>query len=409
MELLFATLGSLGDVRPIAALAAAAQRAGHSVVLATSPSFEHVAAAAEVPFSVFGEDAYFEREEVRRGMVRPEDGFGFWMGWSNLRAIEALYARLDWLAENAELLVATPFVMAAHLVALRRGIPLVNCCLSPASLISNAGKVQTFDPHAQEWRTRLNTLRRQIGLPTRTFPQMERFSAALTLGLYPKFLGGAREGSYVRTPLEIGYPTLPPAVGARLSSDLQAWLSLGPYVLVTFGSYVDRDAQACLRAVAFACETLDLRCLYLSPHAARLFESPSERIRLESFAPHDQVMSGASIIVHHCGTGTLAAAIEAGKPMLATPFGLDQTFNAERLAEQNLAEVLPADQITGPSLRDALSRASSNAAAREAVWRNIDHGVGPEVADLAFGRMWEALATNVGFRTARSDAHISEV
>jgi UDP:flavonoid glycosyltransferase YjiC (YdhE family) len=312
-------------------------------------------------------------------MLDPNNGFGYWLGISNLTNIESLYNALDKISEDADLLVSTPLVMAAHLVAQRRRLPLISCCMSPAMILRETDGVAKVDPNATEWRLRLAALRSRLGLPRRIFPQMERFCADLTLGIYPKCLGGV--GSYVRDPMEVGYPILPDTDGA-CSAGLANWLSKGPFALFSFGSYIDQDVERCFRSAVSACEDIALRCLYISPYSHANLSASSQSVRVESYIPHNLVMPLSSVIVHHGGTGTLSAAIQARRPMVITPFGLDQFFNAKRLGDQDLAEVLPAAQVDRDTLKFALTEALNRSLDREKLWHVAGQGVGVESADV---------------------------
>ena len=48
-------------------------------------------------------------------------------------------------------------------------------------------------------------------------------------------------------------------------------------------------------------------------------------------APHDEVMREASLVVTHCGHGTVMRALAHGLPMLCLPMGRDQNDNAARI------------------------------------------------------------------------------
>ncbi|TGX48665.1 glycosyltransferase [Sphingomonas gei] len=365
MGLLFATLGSLGDVKPMVAIAAFARDAGHHVRFATSPGHRRLVEEAGLRYEAFGSDAFFESRDVRDAMVAPRTGFGVFMWHANLVALEELHGRLTEISEGADMLVATPLVMAAHLVAKQRKLLFVSCVFSPAMVLREAS-AGAVDPYQDEWRRRLNALRQEAGLPRRSFPQMERFSADLTLGVYPPCLRPA-SGHYISAPLEIGYPRLQMPL-APLDRGLATWMAKGDFALVSFGSFVDRDAENCFASAVEACQRVGLRCLYVSKHSANnLALATGGDVRVERFVEHSQVMPSAAAIVHHGGTGTLVESIHALRPIVVTPFGLDQTYNASRVQEHDLGEVLNASLIDPNTLAGALSSAISAWPRREAL------------------------------------------
>lgn len=59
------------------------------------------------------------------------------------------------------------------------------------------------------------------------------------------------------------------------------------------------------------------------------------------FAPHDQILPEAALMVSHVGHGSLCAAARHGVPILAMPLGRDQNANAETLTDIGIGSWLP--------------------------------------------------------------------
>jgi len=379
LKLLFATLGTLGDVRPALAIAVAAAHRGHRIKFACSESFTSLVERHGLECANLGSDAYLADSSARRGLIEPSTGFALFMALSNLQSIESMFLRLEELADDVDAIVSTPFVMAAHLVAQRRQLPLVNCATSPAVLLAQWGAGVT-DPYSAEWRSRLNALRNSAGLPRRSFPQMERFSGDLALGIYPNCLT-ATEGPFIRTPVEVGYPSLEDLGGRRdkPSDDLQEWMADGRCVMVSFGSFVDHRAAHIFDSAQRACASLGLKLLFVSHYRAdELARHQSADVRVERFVPHRPVMERAAVVVHHCGVGTLAAAAASRRPMILVPFGLDQPYNADVVSRRGLADVLPAEDISYETFRAALIDAIDRWPQRKLAWQTwLDDGGRP--------------------------------
>jgi UDP:flavonoid glycosyltransferase YjiC (YdhE family) len=47
--------------------------------------------------------------------------------------------------------------------------------------------------------------------------------------------------------------------------------------------------------------------------------------------PHAEILPSASLVITHAGAGTTMAALGHGVPLLCTPMGRDQYFNAEQV------------------------------------------------------------------------------
>ena len=74
----------------------------------------------------------------------------------------------------------------------------------------------------------------------------------------------------------------------------------------------------------------------------------------ERFIAQSKVLPLVDLIVHHGGTGTVLAALEAGLPQLILPQGADQFLNAARLPAVGLARALPNDAQHPGAIRDAV-------------------------------------------------------
>jgi len=401
LKLLFATLGTLGDIRPSLAIAAAAARRGHAVTFASTESFRSLVEGCGLHFESFGSDLYFEDPAARNAIVGANSGFASFMALSNLQDLESMFWRLDALAAGADCLVSTPLVMAAHLVAQKRQLPLVSCAISPAVLLAQWG-MSVSDPYSAEWRSRLTQLRGLAGLPRRSFPQMDRFSGDLMLGIYPICLT-ATEGPFIRAPREIGYPSLDEFEHSNnnASDELLQWMKNGRCVIVSFGSFVDAWAVQIFDSARQACAELGLRLLFVSKYrAGELAHHQTDEIRVVRYVAHREVMAQADIVVHHCGVGSLAAAVASRRPMIGVPFGLDQTYNAEVLRRRDLAEILPGDQFSYETFSATLTRTIARWPQRKALWEPwLDDSCGLS-AQKGVDEI-EALATR------RSSRHIS--
>jgi sterol 3beta-glucosyltransferase len=73
--------------------------------------------------------------------------------------------------------------------------------------------------------------------------------------------------------------------------------------------------------------------------------------------PHDWLFPRVSLVVHHAGAGTTAAAIRAGRPSIVIPFAFDQPFWAERLHALGAAHVLRPAELTADRLAAEISTA----------------------------------------------------
>jgi MGT family glycosyltransferase len=58
------------------------------------------------------------------------------------------------------------------------------------------------------------------------------------------------------------------------------------------------------------------------------------------YVPHTEILPSASLVITHAGLGTTMAALGHGVPLLCTPLGRDQYFNAERVQHLGAGRML---------------------------------------------------------------------
>jgi UDP:flavonoid glycosyltransferase YjiC (YdhE family) len=71
-------------------------------------------------------------------------------------------------------------------------------------------------------------------------------------------------------------------------------------------------------------------------------------------APHDAVMREASLVVTHCGHGTVMRALAHSLPMLCLPMGRDQNDNAARVVARGAGLRLTPDADVA-AIREAVT------------------------------------------------------
>ena len=89
---------------------------------------------------------------------------------------------------------------------------------------------------------------------------------------------------------------------------------------------------------------------------------PSDDVLVVDDVPHDWLFPRVSAVVHHCGAGTTAAALRAGRPTVPVPFFGDQTFWGHTLHQLGTAPPpVPKKKLTVDRLATAIARATSDA------------------------------------------------
>src|SRR5205085_9710002 len=97
-----------------------------------------------------------------------------------------------------------------------------------------------------------------------------------------------------------------------------------------------------------------------------------ERIRVERYLPHADVLPRCAAVVSHGGSGTLLGALAHGLPSVLLPMGADQPWNAARCEELGVALVLDAMRATPDDVRKAVSTVLDDPSYRAAAGRVCD-------------------------------------
>lgn len=156
------------------------------------------------------------------------------------------------------------------------------------------------------------------------------------------------------------YTFVGPVIGDRSHQGLWPKPSR-PLLLVSLGSaYTDRPEfwRDCIEAMhGTGWQTV----LATGPHvsAEDLGEIPDDVV-VREWVPQLAVLAHASAFVTHAGMGGCSEGLWHGVPMVAVPQAVDQFGNAARIAELGVGEELPAAEVTGQRLREAVLRVASS-------------------------------------------------
>jgi hypothetical protein len=314
MKVVFAALGAYGHLFPMLPLAMACREAGRDVVVATGAPFLDRLPVRTVPGLPAEVDLAWAEQEVRSR--HPDlEGFEATLAmFGDVTAAATTATMLEVLvSERADLLVTEPLHLGAAIAGDLLDLPTLVFAIGLVPFLA-----ATLHPVA-------------VGY------QRERW---LQRGLTPpdtKLLGQALLDPCPPS-LQLPYadaPRIPIRSVAWRGSEtaLPAWLvdpGPRPRVYLTLGT-VSFGAVEILRRAASEIATLDIDLLVaVGPEGdpAALAELPAN-VHVERFVPQADVLGRVDLIVHHGGTGTVLAALEAGLPQVILPQGADQPYNAD--------------------------------------------------------------------------------
>jgi rhamnosyltransferase subunit B len=351
-RIVLSTLGSLGDLHPIMGLALGLRGRGHDVVLATSAFYRDRIEAAGLQFSSLRPLAEPD-VAMARLVFDPRKGVEYLLRTLLLPHIEDMYKDLSAATEGADFLISGEVVIAAPLVAEKRGLPWAAAILAPFSFFSiydpppfpflpGAGMLTRAPPYIQRqllslgrWVTRpwgapIDELRRSLGLRITEHPiLLDRYSSLLNLAMFSNVLGQPQR-DWPRNTVQTGFVFYDPA-GDSDHAPLQEFLESGPPpVTFTLGSAAVMDPGRFFEESAAAARLLGTRALLLmgkNPPPPQV----SNGLFAADYAPYSSVFPQSACVVHQGGVGTTAQALRAGVPQLVMPYAFDQPDNASRM------------------------------------------------------------------------------
>lgn len=381
--ILLVAVGTTGDVLPFVALGLGLRRSGHRVTIATHPAHRHHVESAGlsfVPLRVKLDGPVLTSARFARILADR---------WLDIGRAVATAAR------DADLLVASAMGWIGYHAAEAAGIPSAGAFLQPLEPTAafpppilttrslggwgNRAAARWFRVLGQAPFARATAaLRRELGLrplsPAAAFRRMDADRWPVVHGF---------SSAVVPTPSDwpahrpiTGY-WWPPLTGA-LSPALRAFLDAGePPVFIGFGSLrhprlrdlVDGTVKRLGRRVVVQGDVSVDHPDVLSVGAE----------------PHELLFPRVSVVVHHAGAGTTAAALRAGVPAVCVPFSADQPFWAHRVAALGAGPPpVPLRRATPGRLAAAVRAAPGfrGGAASVADFLRDEDGVGRAVAVL---------------------------
>lgn len=164
-----------------------------------------------------------------------------------------------------------------------------------------------------------------------------------------------------------GYWFLDSASDWTPPSDLMAFLEDGPPpVYIGFGSMSNQDpaetTNLCLEALA----RTQQRGIMLSGWGGLSKENLPDTVFMANSIPHSWLFQRVGAVVHHGGAGTTAAGLRAGVPSILIPFGADQSFWGERVAQLGVGpQPIPRKKLTVERLTEAIQKAITDQTMRQ--------------------------------------------
>jgi len=404
-RIVMATMGSEGDVHPFIAVALALKARGHEPVIAARGAFRPKIEREGVGYrhlrpDIDDADAIgLSQDEIIRAVTDQATGLRFLLKRIVLPFIRQSYEDLEAACDGADLLIPHGVVMAAPLLAEKRGLPWMSSVLQPFAFMSAhdppvLGVTPWIDAmrpwlgpavyrwlfsfmanYAANWFGPVHEFRAELGLPPSPLTPVLQgpYSPLGTLALYSRVLGDVQPDFPPATTIT-GFPFYDSELGggAGLDEELAAFLDQGPAPIVfTLGTTAVLNPGRFFLESLEAASTLGRRAVLLvgqDGFKALPGRLPQTAIAC-AYAPHSALFPRAEAVVHQGGVGTTGQALRAGRPQLVTPHMADQPDNAARLVRLGLARTLNPKAYSAASASRAIEALASRPAYADAARR----------------------------------------
>ena len=351
MRFLLAVYGSRGDVEPGTAVGAELLRRGHDVQMAVSPHMVEFVRSAGLVAVPYGPDSqgllHDERfmRDLSAKMQNPLSILPEVIEHANRVCAEKV-STLTSLVDGADLIVAGIGEQGiAAIVADFEQIPMAALHLFPAPLWSSGGLYSQVSKAAEDEQ------RRVLGLPDPAQRSTGQ-PAPLEIQAYERFCLPKAAVDWVQRDDRHPFTgTLTLAAPVDADDDVLTWIASGPPpIYFGFGSTPVASYQTTAAIIGAACSQLGQRALICTGPNDLRDVPQSEGMKIVGAVNHAAVLPACRAVVHHGGSGTTAAALRAGLPMLILWLWLDQPVWAAAVQELEVGFGRPFSDTTAASL-----------------------------------------------------------
>jgi UDP:flavonoid glycosyltransferase YjiC (YdhE family) len=354
MRIVLNTFGSFGDIHPYMAFAMELQARGHTPVVATMEIYREKIEGAGLEFFPVRPNIPQPKEqdaELIGKIMEPKTGARFLTEELIFPAVRDSYNDLVQAVAGADLLVTHPAAPAGLLVGRKTGMPWISTVLAPFSFFS------AYDPPVPpfwQWTRKLSLLgprfmkfsldlaksghkakevaefREELGIGDFGNPIFEgQHSPLLVLALFSKVFAQPQPDWPKQTDVT-GFCFYDGRHQMPMPAELARFLDDGPAPIVfTLGSSAVWVARDFFSESIEAAKRLGQRAVLLIGDERNRPSSLPDGMMAVDYAPYEQLLPRASVVIHHGGVGTTSQGLLAGVPTLIVPFAFDQSDNAD--------------------------------------------------------------------------------
>ena len=347
-HLVIAVLGSKGDLFPFLQLGKAlVSQKVDITVLGNEELAEEVGRLGFRFHCILAKEATAQMEN-HPDFLHPDRGPAVFAQHMVLPATKPAYEFLN--SESfgpGTVILAQTRVLGARLAAEALTIPMLTTCLTPYEFEHALGTgPKQVDALLTEPLARMRSEYGLNPLEGPIFPWL--FSPDGVLALFPKWYaesadhwpGPATMVGFIETENE-----------TPLHPMVEEFLDQGEPPLVFIPGTFNYEGELFFREAL----KLGRRAIFISPDAAPEPRKVTPKIIQCHFLPLADLLPRSSVLIHHGGMGTAAAALRAGTPQVVVPRAYDQIDQATRLEALGVAKIIQPDQYNKPNLAKAIN------------------------------------------------------
>ncbi|MEB3281200.1 MAG: glycosyltransferase [Lyngbya sp.] len=375
---------AIGHLNPMSVLGRELQRRGHKVTFFGIPDLELKLKNSDLSFSTIGETEFppgsLEDYYKKLGQLSGLDGLKFTINWLKIEAKMLLNnAPTAFKSAGVEAVIVDQVTLPGGTIADFLNLPFVTVC--NALLINRETGVP---PYFTSWNYSTNPLAlfrnragnfflNKIGQPIREVIQQQR--REWNLPTYKTLDDHFSQLAQIcQLPAEYDFPRVNLADCFHYTGPLKDPSGLEPIsfteiefpfdkltgqplIYASLGTLQNRNLEV-FETIACACGGLDAQLVISlgNPNHLEADVQFTGSPLVVPYAPHQQLIERASLVITHAGMNTVLGALASGKPIVAIPITNEQPGIAARLARTGAGEVLNVKKLTVSKLRELINR-----------------------------------------------------
>jgi len=379
-KIVLSTLGSLGDLHPMIALAIELRDRGHNAVINTLTGYKDTIEGLGLGFAPLRPEIEDVDEALIKRLVDMHTGPETVIRELVMPNLSDMYEDLSSACKTADLMITGELIYVAASLADKAGIKWVSTSLSPISMFSAEDpsvypgyswmeylrplpafvhrlSLNTARAAISHWLEPFREFRKGLGLDANADPMfVDKFSDILHLAMFSKALARTQPDWPAAT-LQTGFCFYDESERTELQPDLAKFLDAGePPIVFTLGSAAVLDARDFFEQSAKTAKMLGRRAVLLYGIDKEPPQGLDQDVIGFHFAPYSLVFPRSACVVHQAGVGTTAQALRAGVPQLIVPFSHDQPDNAARCRRAGVAEIIDRDSYNAETAARVLQQ-----------------------------------------------------